>query len=1188
MRSAMLYIYLNFKSRIILNIGVLTLILIIVTFAACGKVNKSSIKQIDSRTVLSYMGVNVRVFDENGSPIINPNEKFKIEVVSNATSRQVIVSIKEQIRLRTSYTEVKFDSNREHPTEIQCGAALLDYQPLVFMGSPEAGTVVCAQVVPGDISYDVSGEILKLELTSGKHQVRYVSDFNQDPTTDPIIAESSVDGTDKNKIYWTYKLRGEANNNQVYDFADFGVVGAKYNKVSTDAGCEVADADGKGKVDFADFGIIGANYNRGIGGLKIYRDDATDPTTLLGVLDTGGYIKGDFTLDKAANKTLTSGFKQYWYTCTGSGRYIKVVLLDKNGVVSTGQQQILDTGATTTVLNPVTSVKATDGAFTDRVVITWTPPTSGEYPDGYKIYRASTASGTYTSIGTATSASFDDTSLKDTSVYYYKVSSTLGAKESTLSTEDAGSLSATTPTINPPETVTATDAIYNDKVVVNWTAPKSGDVPDGYKIYRSTTATGSYVPLGTVGAVISYEDVKVPDTNVYYYKVASTKGATESALSASDAGSKKATAPTLNPPTGINASDGMYVGKVSIQWIAPATGEVPDGYQVLRATSATGTYSKVGSTVGVTIFDDLSVPDTSVYYYKILSVKGAFKSAASTEDAGSKKVPAIIINPPTAVKATDGVHANKVVITWTAPTIGDTPDGYKIYRSTAIDGTYSNIATVGAVATYEDTTAKNVTIYYYKVSSTKGSDESVFSKEDTGFITIVNLQGDSWMYGHDQTHSRRSRYIGPVDWKPKWTYTTGDDVQSTPAIDKSGNIYVGCNDYKLYALKSDGTLLWTYDTGAPVYSSPAISADGQIYFGALNGKIYSLNTDGTFNWSYEVGAWVISSPAIAEDGTIYTASYDNSVYALNPDGTLKWSYNTGAMMDSSPAISVDGTVYIGDFDGYLNAFDPNGSLLWRFKTGDDINSSPSIGADGTIYVGSDDDYLYAISSEGKEVWKYKTAGDIFGSPAISVNGYILFGAVDKIMYCLDSSGKEVWKKSFMGEIRCSPTIDAENNVIFTDNMGWLYIYRITDGSSVMSWTYGASQNASPTIAPDGSILIGTYSSSLVAIGPGTGKTGLNPPEKVKATIDVHTGKIALTWDIPSTGAIPDGYYIYRSISNQPTAIYQLIDTALTIGSYNDTSVEPGKMYYYKLVSHKASMKYNNSADSNPPAVGRAL
>ena len=59
-----------------------------------------------------------------------------------------------------------------------------------------------------------------------------------------------------------------------------------------------------------------------------------------------------------------------------------------------------------------------------------------------------------------------------------------------------------------------------------------------------------------------------------------------------------------------------------------------------------------------------------------------------------------------------------------------------------------------------------------------------------------------------------------------WEFKTGDRVESSPAINSDGTVYVGSNDHKLYALNGkSGVKLWEFETGGFVYSSPAMGSD---------------------------------------------------------------------------------------------------------------------------------------------------------------------------------------------------------------------------------------------------------------------------------------------------------------------------------------------------------------------------
>ena len=44
----------------------------------------------------------------------------------------------------------------------------------------------------------------------------------------------------------------------------------------------------------------------------------------------------------------------------------------------------------------------------------------------------------------------------------------------------------------------------------------------------------------------------------------------------------------------------------------------------------------------------------------------------------------------------------------------------------------------------------------------------------------------------------------------KWWFFLPDSILTSPAIGSDGSIYVGCNDYSLYAFTSDGSMMYIY------------------------------------------------------------------------------------------------------------------------------------------------------------------------------------------------------------------------------------------------------------------------------------------------------------------------------------------------------------------------------------------
>jgi outer membrane protein assembly factor BamB len=404
------------------------------------------------------------------------------------------------------------------------------------------------------------------------------------------------------------------------------------------------------------------------------------------------------------------------------------------------------------------------------------------------------------------------------------------------------------------------------------------------------------------------------------------------------------------------------------------------------------------------------------------------------------------------------------------------------------------------------------------------------------------------MYGQNLQRTAISPYSGPEVPKLKWSFTTGDQVMSSPTIGADGTIYFGSFDNKLYAVNPDGSQRWSFTTGASVYSSPAIGADGTIYVGSLDKKLYAINPDGSQRWSFTTGGSIYSSPAIRADGTIYVGSFDKKLYAINPDGSQRWSFTTWGYVRSSPAIGADGTICVGSYDGRLYAINPNGSANWSFTTGDLIPSPPVIGADGTIYVGSLDNKLYAINPDSSQKWSFTTGGYVRSSPAIGADGTIYVVSDDYKLYAINPDGSQKWSFATGGSVYSSPSIGADGTIYVGSLDGRLRAIN-PDGSQKWSFTIGKMVFSSPAIAATGNIYVGSYDTNLYAI---TGEYDLTISSTAGGSVTAP-GEGTFTYDqgtVVNLGAEAGEGYRFVNWTGDIAAIAN-VDAASTTITMND-------------------------------------
>ncbi len=117
----------------------------------------------------------------------------------------------------------------------------------------------------------------------------------------------------------------------------------------------------------------------------------------------------------------------------------------------------------------------------------------------------------------------------------------------------------------------------------------------------------------------------------------------------------------------------------------------------------------------------------------------------------------------------------------------------------------------------------------------------------------------------------------------RWVYTgaTGDCTASPALSADGGTVYFGSKDGKLHAVNSaNGIARWTFALGDAVdASSPAVDANGVIYLGCYDFKLYAVYPNGTLKRTYDTGGFIRSSPVVFGT-TLYVGSDDGKLYAF--------------------------------------------------------------------------------------------------------------------------------------------------------------------------------------------------------------------------------------------------------------------------------------------------------------------
>jgi outer membrane protein assembly factor BamB len=285
---------------------------------------------------------------------------------------------------------------------------------------------------------------------------------------------------------------------------------------------------------------------------------------------------------------------------------------------------------------------------------------------------------------------------------------------------------------------------------------------------------------------------------------------------------------------------------------------------------------------------------------------------------------------------------------------------------------------------------------------------------------------------------------------------------------------------------------WLFATGDEVWSSPAV-VGGTLYIGSDDFKVYALNsTTGVKTWSYTTGDKVRSSPAVV-GGVVYVGSNDNKLYALNAStGTKIWSALTGGDIDDSSPLVVGTTVYVGSLDGYFYAFKTSdGSLLWKVNTW--APREPAAYWNGTVYVGSDKSQLFALdATTGATKWTATLGGLVRCTPSIS-GGVVYVGSDDYHVYAYDATtGALKWKSQLfphLGIVRSAPAV--WNGTVYVDTgetspMGsHLYALNTSNGTTKWSTEMSDYSTSSPVVA-NGVVFTGSFDHQVHTFNATTG------------------------------------------------------------------------------------------------------
>ena len=364
----------------------------------------------------------------------------------------------------------------------------------------------------------------------------------------------------------------------------------------------------------------------------------------------------------------------------------------------------------------------------------------------------------------------------------------------------------------------------------------------------------------------------------------------ESRTSAAD---YKASSTQLPAPAVTGGKDSQ--GRPTLKWNA-VSGAAK--YEVYRARSKDGTYTKYSTTTGTSYTNTGYIENGNTYYYKVRALDangtaGAWSSIVSVTYKQTLPAPAV----------TGGNDAQgRPTLTWKVVTGAAK---YEVYRARSKDGDYIKYSTVTGTSYTNTSYIESGSTYYYKVraldaNGTAGAWSSVVSVTYKQTLSAPTVTGSTDSQGRPtlkwnavtgaakyevyRARSKDGDYI-------KYSTVTGTSYTNTSYIE-NGNTYY----YKVRALGSDGTagpdstpVSVTYKApfGAPLVTGskdsqgrPALKWDKVT--DAAKYEVYRARSkDGTYSLMSTQSATGYTNTSYLANGT----TYYYKVRALKANGT---------------------------------------------------------------------------------------------------------------------------------------------------------------------------------------------------------------------------------------------------------------------------------------------------------------
>ena len=607
-------------------------------------------------------------------------------------------------------------------------------------------------------------------------------------------------------------------------------------------------------------------------------------------------------------------------------------------------------------------------------------------------------------------------------------------------------------------------------------------------------------------------------------------------------------------------------GRPTLKWNA-VSGAAK--YEVYRARSKDGTYTKYSTTTGTAYTNTSYIEDGNTYYYKVraLDADGTAGAWSSVVSVTYKQ----ILPAPTVTGGNDS--QGRPTLKWNAVSGAAK---YEVYRARSRSGDYIKYSTVTGTSYTNTSYIENGNTYYYKVRALKSDGTA------GAWSSIVSV-------------TYRAASTGTL---PAPSVTGGNDSQGRPTL--TWNAVSGAAKYEVYRARSKSGDYIKYSTVTGTsYTNTSYIENGNTYYY----KVRALDADGTAGaWSSIVSVTykqTLSAPAVTGgndsqgrptlkwNAVSGAAKYE--VYrARSKDGDYtKYSTTTGTAYTNSSYLTSGATYYYKvralDANGNAGPYSAVVSVTCRLKLtaptvtgGTDSQGRPTL--KWNAVSGAAKYEVYRARSKDGDYIKYSTVtGTSYTNTSYLANGTTYYYKVRALgsdgTAGPDSTPVSVTYKAPFGAPLVTGSKDSQGRPALkwdkvTDAAKYeVYRARSKDGTYSLMSTQSATGYTNTSYLTNGTTYYykvralkanGTASaySSVVTITYGTVPT---PAAPAMRSAKADSAGITVSWD---TAANAVTYNVYRTADAGSS--WTQVASSVKGTSYKDTTVQKGVKYGYKV------------------------